>query len=185
MLGGTNELVAKYINETKKRLCDPERQRVCDCVHISLVSMSLDKCVVARSESCLTMHKQPCMVYKPCMDCTRILQVAQALAKHGYMSLSAAFNIVSPGIRYSAERARSKLLKLPLVAVRIGNPSDGNAYSVLLEMTQGTDYSKIGMILSEMLVTARIQAQRGAALEKSVVKMLLSIAQSDRERAFI
>ena len=84
-------------------------------MHISLVSISVTKYMVARFESCLTMPKQPCM------DCTRMLQVAQAVAKHGHMSLSEAFNIISPGIKYSAESTRGKLLDNHEVAVHMSH----------------------------------------------------------------
>lgn len=48
--------------------------------------------------------------------------------------------------------------------------------SILMEMFPGMDYSKLGVILNGLCLK---QSTTGVTLEKSVVKMLLSIAQSD------
>ena len=71
------------------------------------------------------------------------------------------------------------LLQMPLVAIRVGNPKQGHSFSIIMEKFSGTDYSKIGAIINGL---ANISTQKGVSLEKSVVKMLLSISQSDRER---
>ena len=53
-----------------------------------------------------------------------------------------------------------------------------------LERLRNKSYnSKTGMALSGMLATTSSQAQRGVPLEKSVVKTLLNIAQSNWECA--
>ena len=87
---------------------------------------------------------------------------------------------MSPGVAYTAERARRKLLQMPLVAVHIGNPAKGQSYSILMEKFSGVDYSKMGVILNGL--TLHPTAPKGNTLDKSVVKLLLGIAQSDRER---
>ena len=56
-----------------------------------------------------------------------MLQVAITVLEKGFCSLSSAFAIASPHIAYTAERARRKLLHLPLVSVRIGTPSEGRS----------------------------------------------------------
>jgi len=63
--------------------------------------------------------------------------VASCIVEHGFLSLSSAFAVVSTGVSYTAECARSKLLQLPVVSVRIGNPLEGRSYSVLLEKYSG------------------------------------------------
>ena len=69
---------------------------------------------------------------------------------------------------------------MPLVAIRVGDPSNGRSFSVLMEKFSGMDYSKIGLLLSGLVLDQ--SAAKGGGLEKSLVKMLLSMAKSDRER---
>lgn len=70
---------------------------------------------------------------------------------------------------------------MPLISIRIGDPSSGQSFSVLMEKFAGMDYSKFGIILNGL--SLKQSATEGTTLEKSVVKMLLGIAKSDRERA--
>ena len=95
--------------------------------------------------------------------------------------LSEAFRIVAPDIKYTAEHARRLLLQMPLVAVRIGDPKKGTSFVILMEKIPGTDYFKMGSILTGL---ANSSMPHTFSLEKPVVKMLLSIAESDRERVF-
>ena len=98
--------------------------------------------------------------------------------EHGYCTLSKAFSTVTTDVVYTAEHVRRLLLQMPLVAIRVGNPKQGNSFSILMEKFFGTDYSKIGAIINGL---ANTSMQKGVSLEKSIVKMLLSISQSDRE----
>ena len=63
-------------------------------------------------------------------------------------------------------------------SIHIGDPITGHAFTIVMEKFSGTDFSKFGAILNG-LVSVK---PPGGALDKSVVKMLLSVAQSDRER---
>ena len=86
--------------------------------------------------------------------------------------------MVSPEVKYTAEHARRKL---PIISVRIGDPKKGNSLIILMEKFYGTNYPKLGAILNG-LVSLNPTSSDGGKLQKSVVNMLLSIAQSDRER---
>lgn len=79
-----------------------------------------------------------------------------------------------------AEKARRHLLQMPLVSVRIGNPAKGNSFTILIEHCHGVDYSKISLVLDGFLSPCANQNPQG--LEKGCVKMLLTLATSDRER---
>ncbi len=149
---------------------------MCDSVYVSLVSrLSLSEYVQARSAYCLHTHASPCS------KCERLLQVASVILEQSYCSLAQAFKMAAaPGAKYVAERARSLLLQMPLVSIRIGRPSQGNSLSILMEKVSGMDYSKLGAIMNSLAVDTSMP--KGPSLEKSVVKMLLSIAESDRER---
>jgi len=64
--------------------------------------------------------------------------------------LSDAFRIVSPTVGYTAERARRKLLQMPLAAVRIGQASAGNSLTLLLEFCPHVSYTKVRLIMNAM-----------------------------------
>ena len=110
-----------------------------------------------------------------------MLKVANVILQQGYCTLSEAFKLVSPMVRYTAEHARRRLLQMPLICIRIGEPQKGQSFSILMEKFPGTDYSKLGGIINGLVLT-QCSAGNSGTLQKSVVKMLLSIAQSDRER---
>ena len=180
MLGRpVSELVCTYKQEIKKKLCDLTHQKVCDAVHVSLVSgLTLAEYITARKEHCSTAHTTAC---SKCL-CARFLQVASIILEKGFYSLSSAFAVISPDVAYTAERARSKLLQLPVVSVRIGTPSEGRSYTVLIEKFPGVDYRKMGLILNGMAPPLSRSKCDKKVLEKSAVKLLLDLAQSDRER---
>ncbi len=147
---------------------------MCDTVHVSLISeLSLSEYTEARAVHCSQVHTNPCH------KCERILQVARTVHEQGYCTLSKAFSMAAPDKEYTAERARSLLLQMPLVSVRMGDPAKGNSFSILMELYPGTDYAKMGTILNGL---ANTFVPKGISLGKSTVKMLMSIAQSDRER---
>lgn len=170
-------LVDVYIKETKKALCDYQLQKVSDSVCVSLVELSLSDYIKARRAHCSHHHRSPCI------KCERMLQVAQLVLSEGYCSLPHAFNIVSPEVKYTAERARRKLLQMPLVSICVGDPSKGKAFTILLEHCHGVDYSKMSMVINGMVSSCTTQNPH--VLEKDCVKMLLSLAESDRERECI
>ena len=107
-----------------------------------------------------------------------MLKVAITILEQGYCTLSDAFSLASPMVKYTAEHVRRKLLQMPLICIRIGDPSKGQSFSILMERFPRTDYTKLGGIINGLLSA---QCCKGNTLQKSVVKMLLSIAKSDRE----
>lgn len=168
------ELVQAYLENKKRCLCDQKQQKVCDTVHVSLISdLTLAEYAEALSVYCSQVHTHPCC------KCEPLLQVANTILEESYCTLSKAFSVVHPGATYTAERARSVFLQMPLVSVRIGDPRKGHSFSLLMEKYPGTDYAKIGTIMNGLADTF---APKGSTLQKPMVKMLLSIAQSDHER---
>ena len=164
-----------YLDQRQTKLCLSSKQRICDNVYISLVSgLSLSEYVEARSTYCSSAHANPCS------KCERLLHVAMIILEQSYCSLAQAFRVASPDGKYTSELARRLLLQMPLVSIRIGNASQGNSCSILMEKFSGTDYRKLGAIMNSL--AANTHLPKGVSLEKSVVKMLLSIAKSDRER---
>lgn len=72
---------------------------------------------------------------------------------------------------------------MPLVSVVIGDPAQGKSFTVLLECCQGVDYSKISLVMNGL--SSACTSQSKPDIEKDCVKLLLGLAQSDRERECI
>ena len=134
--------------------------------------LSLTEYTFARDVHCSSTHTSPCS------GCSGMLKVARTIIDQGFCSLHNGFNLVSPEVKYTAEHARRKL---PIISVRIGDPKKGNSLMILMEKFYGTNYPKLGAILNG-LVSLNPTGSNGGKLQKSVVNMLLSIAQSDSER---
>ena len=132
-------LEQKYVHNAEKQC------RVCDCVYVSLISgLSLSKYVAAQAAHCSANHA------RPCSGCDASIKVGKAVLKEGYCVLSEAFRLTSPGVKYTAEHARRKFLQMPLVSIRIGDPSKAQSFSILMEKFPGMDYSKLGIILNSL-----------------------------------
>ena len=153
-----------YLEQKYVRLRNAEKQRrVCDSVVMSCVTgLSLLEYITALDAHCLATHAKPCSV------CNGLSMVGRSVLEEGYCILSEAFRLAPPRVKYTAEHARRKFLQMPLVAVRIGDPTRGQSFSSLMEMFPGIDYSKMGMILHSLTVSQT--EPRGGKLEKSVVK---------------
>ena len=150
-----------------------KQHQVCKCVHVSSFSgLSLFEYTTARAAYCSARHASPCV-------CHSLIEVGKVILDKGYCNLSDAFRRTSPTVKYSAEHARRKFLQMPLISVCIGDPAKGQSFSILMEKISGMDYSKIGIILNGFVPES---ANKGGSLEKCVVKMLLRMTKSDRER---
>ena len=171
--------MSRYLEQKYVQLRNAEKQhRVCASVYVSCVSdLSLSEYLAALRAHCTASHA------KPCSMCNALFVVGKAVLEKGYCILFEAFRLASPKVKYTAERDKRKFIQMPLVAVHIGDPARGHAFSILMEMFPGIDYSKMGMIINGL--TLNEAESRGGMLEKSVVKILLGIAQSDRERMCI
>ena len=144
-------------------------------MYLSTVSeLTLEQYLRARRQHCFNNHKQVCI------NCTGMLQVANTVLNQGYCSLPCAFKIVSPDVAYNAERARRKLLHMPLVAVRVGQPESGRSMTLLLEYFSRVDYTKMSLVINSMAKST--QGNSCSGIEKCTLQALLSMAQSDRER---
>lgn len=147
---------------------------MCDCVYNSPVhGLTLSEYVAARTAHCSASHAKPC-------GSDALIVVGKAVLDQGHITLSDAFKLAAPGVNYTAEIAPRKFLQMPFAAIRIGDPSKGRSFSILMEHFPGMNYSKVGVILNSL--TLRESASKEVTLEKAVVKMLLNIAQSDCER---
>ena len=170
------ELAHVYSTECKKLLSQP--QCIGDRIHVShFDQLSLQEYIIGRKEYCNTNHKITCL------KCTQMLQVATTVLREGFCLLSSAFKVASPNAKYQTDIARRLLLQMPLVSVCVGNPSSGKSFTLVIEKIQGMDFTKVGLILNRF--AASFNSSDSGSLEKSYVKLLLSLAQSDRERRCI
>ena len=86
--------------------------KVCDGVIVLQISdFSLTGCVAMQSKLCATTHCQPCL------NCPPLLKVANIVLKEGVCPLRQAFELTFPGVTYDTEKARRKLLQMPLATV--------------------------------------------------------------------
>ena len=168
-------MVSTYIAESNHS--GQRMQDICDGVSVCCYSsLSLGDYVLARSEFCSRTHAQPCNI------CAQLLKVADAILKEGYVTLQEAYRLVSPNAKYDTEKAKRKLLQLPIASIRIGQAASGTAFTILMEYHQSVQYDKLSAMISSLL--KRPQATT-ASIDKSTVQSLLGIAQSDHERQCI
>ena len=172
---GEIDLLNVYSEICERQLCDLDLQKVSDGIHVSLVTeLSLIDYVRVRQIHCSLRHQS-----KLSCICDKMLHVAEIVLKEGYCSLSHAYAIVSPGVKYDPGKARRKLLQMPLASVTIGEAGRGKSFTVLIEYTHGVNYARIRSLLNGIATTCTVHT---AQLEKTFVKILLGLAQSDRER---
>ena len=72
---------------------------------------------------------------------------------------------------------------MPLVSVCVGDPAKGRSFTILIEHFQGVDYSRMSSVINGMAGVCSVN--HSPNLEKDCVKILLGLAQSDRERECI
>ena len=82
-----------------------------------------------------------CSMYDkaPCGNCNSLIYVANQVLCERYITLPEAFRKVSPQVKYDTSKARRKLLPMPLVTIRVGNPDLGYSFILLLERYWGVD----------------------------------------------
>ena len=149
---------------------------LCDGVYVSTVEeMSLQEYCAACNSYCLSFHRSLCT------KCPGMIKAAVMIMEKGVCLLSSVFRESFPNATYNATNAKRRLLQLPVVALRIGEASSGNAEIYVMEMVQGVDYIKFQKIFS----TFAGNKCSTPAMSKVELQRLLTLAQSDRERELI
>ena len=87
---------------------------VCDCEHISLPDY-----VANLPRYCSLVHKTTCSV------CPALIHISNIILEKGFLQLSEAFKSAFPDTTYHSHSAKRRLLQLPLVVVRVGQPQSG------------------------------------------------------------
>ena len=113
--------------------------------------LSLEQYIEARSLFCKSQHK------KTCQDCCLQLNVAKYIKQEGYITLKHAFEMCSPGVTYTSNHAKRKLLQMPC-----------------------TNYAVFQALLNEVL--AKTVETRVSFVTKDELKCLLALAESEAEK---
>lgn len=152
-----------YINNT-----------VSDGIYVSIFKgLSLQEYVAARQQYCTEMHKN-------CSDCPRMLQIAQEILQKGFTKLKDSYVQSFPLVKYDQTLARRRLLQMPLVCIRV-DYSQGRSECLLLEHVPSVNYTNMRILLHKVMSTCNFISP-STVVSKSVVKSLLGLCQSDRER---
>ena len=90
-----------------------------------------------------------------CLGCCRALTVAELSLTEGYMHLSHGFAIVAPNVKYASEKARRRLLQMPLLSICVGDATKGMSFTIIMEYCHGVDYSHISSVINKMAQTSQ------------------------------
>ena len=71
---------------------------------------SLNDYCIAREQYCSTNHHN-------CVECARMVNIAQAVISEGMYSLKSLFQKNFPGVSYKAANAKRRILQMPLVTL--------------------------------------------------------------------
>ena len=107
-----------------------------------------------------------------------MLTAAEMVLDKGIIPLSLVFRTAFPDVTYGATPAKRRLLQMPLVVIRIGEPHRGNSQLYIMEYVHGMNYGN----LAQFLETSWISHTARPKISKEEMKKVLAIAQSDRER---
>ena len=134
------------------------------------------------SEYCQACIKY-CEVYHhiSCTKCKAMVQAANIIIENGICSLASLHRAVFPDLVYKSCNAKEKLLRMPLVAVQCTSSNAGNAVLLIMEYTSGVDYTKVALLLQRAIH----QGTQSFTISKQELRMLLSVAQTQRERQLI
>lgn len=109
-----------------------------------------------------------------------MLEVAKIVLEKGFVQLKAAFEIVSPQVRYRSLNAKRKLLQLPLAAIAVGTPSKGTHRVFLVEKQNHVKYTILQSLLNQWWKSQT--SEPSCALTRNTVTNLLKLAESGAEK---
>ena len=150
--------------------------RVSDSVYVSRSNISLAEFVSNIPEYCSLKHDSTCT------SCTSFLSIPNTIIENGFVLMSKAFRSAFPTLSYHPQNARRRLLRMPLVALRVGCPKSGLSEIYLFEHFKGVDYQQFLCLLHSFHLD---KFSKKVAMSKQQLKNILSLAQSDREKEII
>ena len=142
------------------------------CVSV-VVGISLSEYANTLADYCKLRHGTDCTT------CSSFIAVALNVIENGFVKLSQAFKTAFPHVAYHSHSAKRRLLQLPLVAFRVGEPRSGLSEVYICEHFSGVDYQQFLKLLNALHLQKK---SRELSMSKSELKDLLSLAQTDKER---
>lgn len=110
---------------------------VCSCNYISFSDYAMNL-----PRYCSLLHKPSCSV------CPTLLGISEAILSNGFLLLSQAFKSAFPHVTYHSHSAKRRLLQLPLVAIRVGQPKSGVSQIYLFEYIPNINYHQFLHLLN-------------------------------------
>lgn len=80
-----------------------------------------------------------CINAKRCSECSSLIPAAQLVQMEGVCLLSSVFRTAFPRASYTSEKAKQRLVKIPLACIRVGHPTSGTSELILMEQVKGAD----------------------------------------------
>ena len=151
---------------------------VCEGLCVSrLKELSLTDYVQARRDYCILYHEQTCT------NCNNMIKAAQMILSRGICDISEVFRHAFPDSTYCSSSAKSRLLQMPVMAVRIGSPSSGTSVLKVIELHPHVDPKMIQLYLNSMKsMFSSTSSVSSPPMQKEHFKEVLAFAQSQRER---
>ena len=107
-----------------------------------------------------------------------MINAAEMILRECICPLSSVFKKNFENVTYTAVAAKRRLLQMPVVTLRIEEPSSGNSKWYTMEFIKGLDYHKLIQFLS----TQWKHLTTSQNISRADIKQLLSLAHGDRER---
>lgn len=134
--------------------------------------MTLAEYVHTRTLVCERRHK------KPCHGCYRILKVAKEVTSKGFVKVRDAFELCSPGVKYSSFQARRMLLQMPLAVIGVGTLKEETFCLYLVEKCKPPNL----FIMQTLIKEASLHKSSTQKMTQDEMKKLLALAESESER---
>ena len=109
-----------------------------------------------------------------------MLQIAETVLTIGFITLKQAFTTAFPTVTYTQFNAKRLLLQMPLVCLRL-DYKPGKSECILIEYHDRVNYKNLLQLLQNVIPSAVVDTK----MDKSLLRALLGLCQSDRERESI
>ena len=106
-----------YVQNKKQT---PSEYTIVNCnIYLSKsVGLTLQEYCIARKH--FPQHtKQVSPLFTRNCDCNAMIQVAEMILREGIITLSSVFKAIFPNVTYHSHNAKSRLLAMPVVAIRL------------------------------------------------------------------
>ena len=78
-------------------------------------------------------------ITKKSCTCAGMIKAAEMILNNGICSLCDVFRYAFPNTTYKSYHAKSRLLQMPTIAIRVGSPASGCAEVKIMESHPGVD----------------------------------------------